>query len=84
MVRNLTNAICLASTVAQYQFSGNPSEVVPVRYGVHLEKKCFANTLNKATFEAGRALGWSAQEIAYQIGECHILVLLRVMTLTGL
>jgi len=69
VIRNLTNCICLGVTAAQYPFSGGTSDLIPMRYGVHLEKKCFANTLNKATFQAGRALGLSAPDIAKQIVE---------------
>ena len=69
VIRNLTNCICLGVTAAQYPFSGGTSDIIPMRYGVHLEKKCFANTLNKATFQAGWALGLSPQEIAVQIVE---------------
>jgi ketopantoate reductase len=69
VVRNLTNPICLAATVAQYRFVSNTSEITAYRYGVHMEKRCFANALNKATFEAGRALGLSPAEIAHHIGK---------------
>jgi len=69
VVRNLTNPICLAATCAQYSFVAQTDEVTAYRYGVHMEKRCFANALNKATFEAGRALGLSPADIAHHIVE---------------
>jgi len=68
VIRNLTNPICLAATTGQYQLSKDSSEITGMRYGVHLENKAFANALNRATFQAGRALGFSSAEIAYHIG----------------
>ena len=79
MMRNLTNPIPFAATAAQYPFVKDRRDITAFRYGVHLEKRCFANALNKATFEAGRALGMNPTEIAHQIGEskaslgcCHL------------
>jgi hypothetical protein len=69
VVRNLTNGLCLAATCAQYPFSGDTSELTAMRYGVHMQKKCFSNTLNLATFQACRALGMSPTETAEQIAE---------------
>jgi hypothetical protein len=69
VIRNLTNCISLGVTVGQYPFSGKTSDITAMRYGVHLQKKCFANSLNLATFQACRALGLSPQDTATQIVE---------------
>jgi len=68
-MRKLTAPIPLAATLCQYPFAGNATEIVPRHYGVHLRKRSFVMTMNKATFEAGRALGLSSSEIAQQIAE---------------
>eukprot|EP00614_Pseudopedinella_elastica_P008257 CAMPEP_0172586538 /NCGR_PEP_ID=MMETSP1068-20121228/5908_1 /TAXON_ID=35684 /ORGANISM="Pseudopedinella elastica, Strain CCMP716" /LENGTH=745 /DNA_ID=CAMNT_0013381387 /DNA_START=87 /DNA_END=2324 /DNA_ORIENTATION=- len=68
-IRNLTTPIPLAATLCQYPFAGKTSEITPRHYGVHMGKKPFVKALNKATFEAGRALGLSSSEIAHQIVE---------------
>ena len=59
VIRNLTNAICLGLTSSQYVFSGDTSEIKAMPYGAHLKKKSFINTLNKATYQAGRSLALS-------------------------
>ena len=61
--------ICLAVTASQYGYARTQDDIIACRYGVHMQKKCFGNALNKATFEAGRALGFSGHEIALQIVE---------------
>lgn len=69
VIRNLTNCICLGLTTAQYHISGSTSDVKAMAYGAHIKKAVFFNTLNKATYQAGRALGLSPKECAQQIVE---------------
>jgi len=68
-IRNLTNPICLGLTTAQYLISGNAQDVKAMTYGSHIKKAVFFNTLNKATYQACRALGLSPKECAAQIVE---------------
>jgi hypothetical protein len=68
-IRNLPSSICLGLTAAQYLISGAPADIKAMSYGSHIKKASFFNTLNKATYQASRALGLSPKECAIQICE---------------
>lgn len=69
VIRKLTNPICLGLTTAQYLISGSAADVKAMTYGSHIKKAAFFNTLNKATYQACRALGLSPKDCAVQIVE---------------
>lgn len=69
VIRSLTTPICVGLTTAQYLISGSKEDVKAMSYGAHMKKAAFFNTLNKATYQACRALGLSPSDCAKQIIE---------------